>query len=200
MRRALLNLFLAVLLLGSAAANWLLRPDLSRPNMEFAPDMAHSPRYNAFATNPNFADGKTLQPEPQASIPRGFTPLHYAATPEDALRAASELSSPVSGEAAVRRGEFVFQNFCATCHGTGGLGNGLVAQRGFPPPPSLLADKARKIKDGQMFHILTYGQNNMPSYASQISRQDRWDVIAYVRSLQQAAPAPVAAPAVKGGQ
>ncbi len=200
MRRALLNLFLAVLLLGSAAANWLLRPDLSRPNMEFAPDMAHSPRYNAFAANPNFVDGKTLQPEPQASIPRGFTTLHYSATPEDALRAGNELTSPVSGEAAVKRGEFVFQNFCATCHGTGGMGNGPVAQRGFPPPPSLLADKARKIKDGEMFHILTYGQNNMPSYASQISRQDRWDVIAYVRSLQQAAPAPVAAPVVKGGQ
>ncbi len=200
MRRALLNLFLAGLLLGSAAANWLLRPDLSRPNMEFAPDMAHSPRYNAFAANPNFADGKTLQPEPQASIPRGFTALHYSATPEDALRAGTELTSPVSGEAAVKRGEFVFQNFCATCHGAQGLGNGPVAQRGFPPPPSLLADKARKIREGQMFHILTYGQNNMPSYASQLSRQGRWDVIAYLRSLQQSVPAPVAAPAAKGGQ
>ncbi len=199
MRRAILNLFLALLLLGSAAANWMLRPDLSRPNLEFAPDMAHSPRYNAFAANPNFADGKTLQREPQTSIPRGFTPLHYVATPEDALLAGKELTSPVSGEAAGTRGEFVFQNFCATCHGTGGLGNGPVAQRGFPPPPSLLADKARNIKDGQMFHILPYGQNNMPSYASQISRQDRWDVIAYVRSLQQAAPAP-AVLAAKGGQ
>jgi mono/diheme cytochrome c family protein len=46
------------------------------------------------------------------------------------------------------------------------------------------------MKDGQIFHILTYGQNNMPSYAGQISRDDRWKVIAYVRSLQaQRAPA-----------
>jgi mono/diheme cytochrome c family protein len=44
-----------------------------------------------------------------------------------------------------------------------------------------------KIRDGQMFHILTYGQNNMPSYAAQIDRQDRWKVIAYVRTLQAAA-------------
>jgi mono/diheme cytochrome c family protein len=43
------------------------------------------------------------------------------------------------------------------------------------------------MKDGQLFHVLTYGQNNMPSYASQLSRGDRWNVILYVRTLQVAA-------------
>jgi mono/diheme cytochrome c family protein len=43
------------------------------------------------------------------------------------------------------------------------------------------------MKDGQLFHILTYGQNNMPSYASQLSRDDRWNVILYVRAMQSAA-------------
>lgn len=199
-RRSVLNVFLLIVLLGSAVANWALRPDLARPNMEFAPDMAHGPRYNAFAANPNFPDGKTLQRAPDASIPRGFMPLHYAATPDDAVRAGTELTSPSpGGPAALRRGEFVFQNYCATCHGAGGLGNGPVAQRGFPPPPSLLADKARKMKDGQLFHVLTYGQNNMPSYASQISREDRWNAIGYVRSLQAALP-PAAPVPGKGGQ
>ncbi len=198
-RRLALNLLLLAMLLASSAAHWMLRPDLSRPNMEFAPDMAHGPRYNAFAANPNFADGKTLQHVPDTSIPRGFMPLHYAATPEDAARAGNELTSPATGPAGLKRGEFIFENYCATCHGAGGLGNGPVAQRGFPPPPSLLAEKARKMKDGQLFHVLTYGQNNMPSYASQITRQDRWNVIAYVRSLQDSAPPP-AATAQKGGQ
>lgn len=49
-----------------------------------------------------------------------------------------------------------------------------------------------------MFHILTYGQNNMPSYASQLSRQDRWNVIAYLRTLQATA-SPVAAPGDRAG-
>lgn len=200
-RRMALNVWLLLLLVGTGIGNWALRPDLSRPNMEFAPDMAHGPRYNAFAANPNFSDGKTLQREPETSIPRGFTPLHYAGTPEDALRAGNELNAPAFNPTAVQRGEFVFENYCATCHGAGGLGNGPVAQRGFPPPPSLLADKTRKMKDGQLFHVLTYGQNNMPSYASQISREDRWNVIGYVRSLQNAAPVPTApATSLKGGQ
>ena len=44
------------------------------------------------------------------------------------------------------------------------------------------------MKAGQMFHVLTFGQNNMPSYASQLSREDRWNAIAYVRTLQAQVP------------
>ncbi len=196
MARVVLNAFLLVALVASVTASWLLSPDPGRPNLEFLPQMAHAPRYNAFSPNPNFENGATLQrPEP-GSIPRGWMPLHYAATPQDALRAGEELHSPLQpgNERAHQRGAFVFANFCAVCHGAGGAGNGPVAQRGYPPPPSLLAEHAQKMKDGQLFHILTYGQNNMPSYASQLSRDDRWSVILFVRSLQAAAPVAPPAP------
>jgi mono/diheme cytochrome c family protein len=198
MGRAVLNGFLLVAVVISVMASWLLSSDAAKPNFEFLPQMAHAPRYNAFAPNPNFADGSTLQrPEP-GTIPRGHMPLHYAATPLDALRAGDELTSPLDPQSAQarQRGEFVFANFCAVCHGAGGAGNGPVPQRGYPAPPSLLADHANKMKDGQMFHVLTYGQNNMPSYASQLSREDRWNVVLYLRTLQAAAPAasPTASP------
>jgi mono/diheme cytochrome c family protein len=191
--RIALNVFLFLAVLALIVANVVLRPHPARLNYEFLPQMAHAPRYDAFAANPNFADQKTLQAPPAGSIPRGFMPLHYAATPQDALRAGEELKSPIdlSSEQARQRGATVFSNYCAVCHGLAGLGNGTVTQRGFPPPPSLLADHALKMKEGQMFHVLTFGQNNMPSYASQLSREDRWNVIAYVRVLQaQAATAP----------
>jgi mono/diheme cytochrome c family protein len=193
MGRVVLNgfLFLAVAVL--VAASWILSSDPTRPNFEFLPQMAHSPRYNAFASNPNFADGSTLQRPELGTIARGSMPLHYAATPQDALRAGEELKSPleVSNVRARERGAFVFSNFCAVCHGAGGAGNGPVAQRGYPPPPSLLVEHALKMKDGQIFHVLTYGQNNMPSYASQLSREDRWNVILYLRTMQEAAAAAV---------
>ncbi len=53
-----------------------------------------------------------------------------------------------------------------------------------------------KLAEGQMFHILTFGQKKMPSYASQLTVNDRWSVIAYVKSLQNEAamPAPVPEP------
>jgi mono/diheme cytochrome c family protein len=191
--RVVLNGFLLLAVTVSVGASWIFTTDPTRPNFEFLPQMAHSPRYNAFAPNPNFGDGTTLQrPEP-GTIGRGFQPLHYAATPQDALRAGEELknSLDLNNVRARERGAFVFSNFCAVCHGAGGAGNGPVAQRGYPPPPSLLAEHALKMKDGQMFHVLTYGQNNMPSYASQLSREDRWNVILYLRTMQAAA-APVA--------
>ena len=73
--------------------------------------------------------------------------------------------------------------------------------RGFPAPPSLLAPRAVQMKDGQMFHTVTYGQRNMASYASQLSREDRWKVIVYIRAMQKrAAVQPAAAPAKAGTQ
>ncbi len=189
--RVALNVFLFAGVLALIAANIVLRPHPARLNYEFLPQMAHAPRYSAFSANPNFPDQKTLHAPSTGTIPRGYMPLHYAATPQDALRAGEELKSPIdlNSQWARERGATVFANYCAVCHGLAGLGNGTVTQRGFPPPPSLLAEHAQKMKEGQMFHVLTFGQNNMPSYASQLSREDRWSVIAYVRTLQaQAAP------------
>ncbi len=185
--RAAVNLLLLLAVVALIAANLVLRPDTTRANVEFLPQMAHAPRYNAFAPNPNFSDDQTLQLPPPGTIARGYPPLHYAATPQDALRAGEELKSPIdlTSQQARDRGATVFANYCAVCHGPGGTGNGTVTQRGFPAPPSLLAEHAVKMKEGQMFHVLTFGQNNMPSYASQLSRRDRWNAIAWVRALQE---------------
>jgi mono/diheme cytochrome c family protein len=65
-----------------------------------------------------------------------------------------------------------------------------VTKQGVPPPPSLLAERALRMADGQMYHIITFGQGNMAAYASQVEREDRWRVINYVRELQKEATAP----------
>lgn len=191
-----LNPVLAVAFAGSFVLMWASRRDVRQPNAEFLPDMAHAPRYGAFAPNPVFADGKTLQAPPDGTIPRGLMPVHYSDSAADAARAGEELLSPFAAgdAAATARGEHVFVTFCAACHGAGGRGDGPVTTKGVPPPPSLITGKAATMKDGQLFHIVTYGQKNMASYASQVSREDRWRVILYVRSLQAAAPPTQAAP------
>lgn len=35
-----------------------------------------------------------------------------------------------------------------------------------------------------MFHVITRGRNNMPAAESQVSAEDRWKVILYIRQLQ----------------
>ena len=186
--RTRLNFMLALTLAAVMTAAFALRPDHRRPNFEFMPDMAHQPRYNAFAANRELAGGQTLLAPAPGAVPRGVMPLHFTASREDALRAGRELVSPIAAtdRPALARGKVLYSRLCTPCHGEKGMGDGPVATRGFPPPPSLHDEKARAMRDGQIFHILTYGQGNMPAYATQMTREDRWRVIRFLRSLQQA--------------
>jgi mono/diheme cytochrome c family protein len=182
-------LFLFLALMSTVALCWIVKArDVSRPNYDFLPEtqMAYSVAYNSFSPNPNFPDGLTLRSPPAGTIARGHLPLHYLPTYEDALRAGQELHNPFTQNDVSRRerGSAVFANYCQVCHGHTGEGNGPITQAGFPPPASLLADRAVQMKDGQMFHVLTYGQLNMPAFNAQLSRADRWSVILYVRMLQ----------------
>jgi mono/diheme cytochrome c family protein len=187
--RSWVNVVLFLALLSTVALCWIVKDrDVSRPNYDFLPEaqMAYSVAYDSFSPNPNFPDGLTLRAPPSGTIARGHSPLHYQPTLEDALRAGRELRNPFLENDASRqqRGSDVFTNFCHVCHGPIGEGNGPITQRGFPLPASLLADRAVQMKDGQMFHVLTYGQGRMPAFAAQLSREDRWSVILHVRMLQ----------------
>ena len=169
-RKSWVNPLLFLALLVTVALCWFVPArDVSRPNYEFLPEaqMAQSPAYDSFAPNPNFPDGLTLRTPPAGTIARGQSPLHYQPTLQDALRAGQELQNPFQPNDAARRRarSVVFTNYCQVCHGPLGQGNGPVTQGGFPPPASLLADRAVQMKDGQMFHVLTYGQGNMPSFS-----------------------------------
>jgi len=177
----------AVAVLGTArlAAGF----DPKRPNFEVFPDMARSVPYDAFAPNPAFDDGRTLRTPPAGSIARGYMPLQYGTGAEEAGRAGRELENPFKDEPPVlERGRRVFVTFCLPCHGATGDGDGPVARRGVPPPPSLKSEKLRAMKDGQLFHIVTFGQGNMASYASQLEREDRWKVIRFIRTLEEKKP------------
>ena len=186
---AKLNWALLVVVIGVLALNWGLQSDPTQRNFDVLPGMVTPVAYESFTANPVLAGGMTMQIPPAGTIPRQGVPLHFEATPEDAQRAGLELENPFTGDdaGAVARGEFVFNTYCKTCHGASGVGDGPVASRGFPTPASLLAPNARNIADGKIFHVVTYGQGNMPGHASQIEPEDRWKVTLWVRHMQQEA-------------
>ena len=39
-----------------------------------------------------------------------------------------------------------------------------------------------------MFHVVTCGQGNMPSYAAQVSTEERWKAILHIRRIQESQP------------
>lgn len=172
------------LLLALAGGQAACGDDPTLPNFEYMPDMVTSGAYESFSSNPVTRDGRTFMAPPAGTVPRGYAPLHFAPGPVEAARAARELTNPIADSPLVRqRGETAFRRWCSPCHGGEGLGDGLVARR-FPRPPSLTAEHARTLADGQLFHIITFGQGVMPAYGQQIVQEDRWKIVRHLRQLQ----------------
>ncbi len=117
-------------------------------------------------------------------------PYAYANTPEDYERAAVELKNPFNEKdpAIIAAGMRAFNIYCSVCHGTAGDGKGLIVTDGKykAVPPSYFATGYIDMPDGKMFHSITYGKNAMQSYAFALTKADRWKVIAYINSLQDA--------------
>jgi mono/diheme cytochrome c family protein len=154
---------------------------------EYMPDMARSVPYDSFAANPVTRDGQTLQAPPPHTIARGFLPLDYQATPADAVRAGRELHSPIVATDETRHdGRRLFETFCAVCHGVNGDGDGPLVPK-IPNPPAYSSAAVRTLPPGQLFHVITFGSGRMPSYASQLTRDERWKVVAHVQTLQRGA-------------
>ena len=83
----------------------------------------------------------------------------------------------------LERGRSRFEIHCAACHGYLADGVSLVARNmSLRPPPSLLARAQQP--DGWYFQVMSEGFGLMPSYASHLSVEERWAIVAYLRALQ----------------
>jgi mono/diheme cytochrome c family protein len=182
------HLLLILAIVACLTPIFVLRRDFGEPHYELIPErqMARSPAFGAFNPNPdNFADGITFRNPPKGTIARGSQTFPYGPEPTEMVRAGKELKNPLSFNAQTReQGAILYVNNCKCCHGPTGMGDGPVSDRGFPKPLSFLKPQAMDMKDGEMFHILTFGKGNMPAHAVQLTPTERWTVILHVRVLQ----------------
>ncbi|MGA9117134.1 MAG: quinol:electron acceptor oxidoreductase subunit ActD [Bacteroidota bacterium] len=146
--------------------------------------MMQQARLNAQDPSSFFADGRGLRLAVPGTVPRGFLP--YPLTDSSAEAAGRVLINPLApSEDVLARGRDRYRTFCSPCHGNFGGGDSRLRGQ-FPNPPTLHSDKVKAWPDGALYHVMTRGQNIMPSYAAQISRDDRWAVALYVRALLRA--------------
>lgn len=185
--RGLLVAFLAVAgVLGAGRA--LLRPDPERRNFEFLPEMVRSPAAESQSTSALFPDGLVQRPLPEGVVPRGTPFLPFGPGDEEADRAGRELVNPLDpgDAAALARGARLFSIHCVVCHDARGEGQGPAVLRGMLAPTPFKGDRAMLMKDGQVFHAITFGRGNMASYAAAVEPADRWALVLHVRALQGA--------------
>jgi mono/diheme cytochrome c family protein len=189
--------------------------DHRKPGSIYMPDMAYSRAVETYAvqdttrftTNPaklgkgNFSYYNSKPVEGTIQV----NELFPYTLPNDSVgyKLSAEVKNPLppltgkdSAEAAR-----LFNINCAICHGAGGAANGPLATSGkVGGVANLTTGIYLTMADGTMYHSIQYGKNNMGSYASQLSRKQRWQMVQYIRALQPkptvgaaAAPAATAA-------
>ncbi len=145
--------------------------------------MMDQPKQSAQQKSLIFDDGFGMRNPVPGTVARGYLPYQFKGQPD---LAGEKLVNPVPiSNESLKLGGQKFDIYCSPCHGY--HGDGASRLRGqFPNPPSLHSDKVRKWSDGRIFAVITDGQNIMPSYSTQLSVEERWAVINYVRALQRA--------------
>ncbi|MFY8025420.1 MAG: c-type cytochrome [Sediminibacterium sp.] len=180
------------------------------PGTIYMPDMAYSRAYESYADHSNLAEkgiNYTSLPVAGTISREEDMPFHIPMDkPGDTTNYTASKAVPNPYESLsktdMEEAERLYLINCGICHGDKLNGNGPLYKDGAGPyaakPAALVGDaKYEAMPAGQMFYSVAYGKNLMGSYASQLSRKQRWQVIAYIKAKQQsgkakAAPAPAA--------
>ena len=85
----------------------------------------------------------------------------------------------------LERGQQRYQINCMPCHGPVGDGKGIISKYNLVGMPSFHDERLIKMADGEIFNTITHGKNQMGPYGPNVTIEDRWAVIAYVRTLQR---------------
>ena len=162
--------------------------DKRHPGLIYMPDMANSRAYEAYAPNNLKSENINYIPSPvQGTIKRGD--LFPYTLPNDTIgyRMSAEIKDPLPplDSVSMNEAQRLFNINCAICHGTNLDAQGPLAASGkVGGIANLKLDQYKKLPEGTMFHVATYGKNNMGSYASQLDKKQRWMVVQYIKSQQ----------------
>jgi len=161
------------------------------------------PTVHPYQESQFFANGLAMLAPPEGTVPReritgnpvmttgraANEPEVYGLNGERLPVYATAIPIPVTTEL-MALGRKRFDITCATCHGPLGDGKSIVAsQMSLRPPPSLHRYNDRA--PGYIFEVITKGFGMMASYAAELTVEERWAVVAYVRALQLSQSSPL---------
>jgi mono/diheme cytochrome c family protein len=182
----------------------------SKPPVRIFPDMDTQDKLNAQKNDAFFADGHGSRLPVSQTQPRGLNPAgaqsiggipeyefsgqtgyyytghvgdYFGTGMPEELKLTEE-----SVQALITRGKERYGIHCAICHGASGDGQGITGTYGVPGIANFHLDtfKSASYPDGRMFETITVGKGMMGGYGYNIPIEDRWAIIAYVRTLQAA--------------
>ena len=155
-------------------------------------DMHDNPRSEPLEASRVFADGSASRMLVEGTVPRGhLNEDEFLHTGKVGGMPVTEFPFAITKKE-LDRGEDRFNIYCAPCHSRLGDGQGMVVLRGHRQPPSFHIDRLRDAPPGYVFDVITSGFGAMPDYRAQLTVEDRWAVVAYLKALQLSQHATVA--------
>jgi len=112
-----------------------------------------------------------------------FRPLGVG-DPWKAPKDADALVDPLANDPkAITKGKKIYTSLCWTCHGMAGSGDGPNASALTVKPADLGSSTVQAQSNGALYWKITHGRGEMASYEQVISREQRWAVVHYIRTL-----------------
>jgi hypothetical protein len=192
--------FLAIYVLAVAVVVGILGfrgTHFRKPPLYIFPDMEFQLKLRPQKENGFFTNGMTSQLHIPGTIARS-TPLQSANGPVYPFEEVPINTGHVTGTTnfietnpmpitaeLLKRGQQRFTINCTPCHGATGEGKGITQKIGAMAVVANLHDKRIvELPDGELFFVITNGRNLMGAYGANVTVQDRWAIIAYLRALQ----------------
>jgi hypothetical protein len=180
----------------------------AKPPIEIFVDMVRNPRYDPQHESDFYSDNRAGRPPVPGTVPLGYNipnaflstgannnaldqqPGAFSDAPDyyntGRIGAVYGDGIPLKVDRELlERGQERFKINCAVCHGPDGLGNGITTQFGLVGVVNFHDPRLRTMPDGQIFNTITLGKNTMGAYGSNISVEDRWAIISYIRALER---------------
>jgi mono/diheme cytochrome c family protein len=147
-------------------------------------DMQDQPKFFPQRGTDFYADGRSVRPQVENTVARGQ--LHedgYFSTGLVNGKEGDGLPFPAT-MAVLERGQEQYNVYCTPCHSRVGNGIGMIVQRGYMKAGSFHSARLETAPLGHFFQVISNGYGAMPDYASQITPEDRWAIVAYIKALQ----------------
>jgi len=158
----------------------------TQPPVEFLNNMDHNRKAIPQSANGFFADRRSVRDPIEGTVARGLEVYPLGMGDIDLVDSVNIDPTLERSAFVMARGQNRFNVFCSPCHNYDAKGNNRITTgRGqWMGIPDLTREQTGALTNARIFHIISAGQNLMPSYADKIAPIDRWAIIYYLRSLQ----------------
>ncbi|NOY47496.1 MAG: cytochrome c [Chlorobi bacterium] len=103
-----------------------------------------------------------------------------------APKSADTIENPFIGNKdAIKKGKKLFASMCVICHGFKGKGDGVAGAALSPKPANFTSKTIQAQTDGALFWKLTNGKAPMAAYKDMLTKEQRWQLVNYLRTFKK---------------